>query len=88
MTLQTAYRNRIDDVVGPRLRHLAPAGLTRTRRVASTPARSALRWLALLGGRSLLPLAACGLILGTALWGPWIGLVLTYAWWRVVTWSA
>lgn len=35
--------------------------------------------------RSLLPLATLTLILGTTLWGPWVTLGLTVAWWRLVT---
>ena len=45
----------------------------------------AARRLAVLVGRSLLPLVALSLILGTFLWGPWITLGLTFAWWTAVT---
>jgi hypothetical protein len=43
------------------------------------------RRLALLAGRSLYPLVALVLVLGTLLWGPWVTLVLTAAWWIAVT---
>lgn len=36
-------------------------------------------------GRSLLPISAIVIILGTILWGPWVSLVLTVVWWKVVT---
>ena len=36
-------------------------------------------------GRSLIPLAALGLIVGTLWWGPFVTLVLAVAWWRLVT---
>lgn len=36
-------------------------------------------------GRSLFPLVALLLIAGTALWGPWVTLVLAFAWWNVIT---
>ena len=35
--------------------------------------------------RSLFPLVTLVLILGTTLWGPWVTLGLTVAWWRTVT---
>lgn len=35
-------------------------------------------------GRSLLPIVALVLILGTFWWGPWVTLGLTFVWWRVV----
>ncbi len=41
--------------------------------------------LLLYAGRSLLPLVALLLILGTFLWGPWVTLGLTAAWWMAVT---
>ncbi len=48
----------------------------------SMPLHVRLGWIV---GRSLLPLVALGLLLGTLLWGPWVSLVLTYLWWRLVT---
>jgi hypothetical protein len=51
------------------------------------PARtlSAPPWsLRQLTGRSLLPLAALLLIAGVAVYGPWVGLVLAWCWWRLV----
>lgn len=36
-------------------------------------------------GRSLLPIVALVLIAGTFLWGPWVTLLLTVVWWRIVT---
>lgn len=41
--------------------------------------------LGYLVGRSLFPIVGLALILGTLLWGPWVTLVLTYVWWRIVT---
>lgn len=35
-------------------------------------------------GRSLFPISAVLLIAGTLVWGPWITLVLTLLWWRLV----
>jgi hypothetical protein len=35
--------------------------------------------------RSLFPLVACALLLLVPLIGPWLLLVLTFAWWRIVT---
>ena len=35
--------------------------------------------------RSLFPFVALALLAGTALWGPWVTLVLTAAWWIAVT---
>jgi hypothetical protein len=37
-----------------------------------------------LPGRSLFPLVALALIAVTALWGPWVTLVLVAAWWSIV----
>ena len=37
-------------------------------------------------GRSLFPIVTVALLAGTMLWGPWVSLVLTFAWWRCVTW--
>ncbi len=34
--------------------------------------------------RSLFPLVALVLILGTFAWGPWVTLGATYLWWRIV----
>lgn len=36
-------------------------------------------------GRSLLPIVALVLILGTFVWGPWVTLGLTVAWWVTIT---
>ena len=36
-------------------------------------------------GRSLFPIMALLLILGTLVWGPWVTLVLAVVWWRIVT---
>jgi len=36
-------------------------------------------------GRSLFPIAALALILGTLVWGPWVTLLLAAVWWKVVT---
>ena len=36
-------------------------------------------------GRSLFPFVSLALIAGTMLWGPWVTLILTVAWWKVVT---
>ena len=36
-------------------------------------------------GRSLFPIVALLIILGTALWGPWVTLILTAVLWRIVT---
>ena len=41
--------------------------------------------LALCAGRSLLPLVALLIVLGTFVWGPWVTLGLTAAWWMAVT---
>jgi hypothetical protein len=41
--------------------------------------------LGMVFGRSLFPIAALALLGGTALWGPWVTLVLTVAWWIAVT---
>ena len=35
-------------------------------------------------GRSLFAFSALALLLGTLLWGPWVTLLLTLTWWRVV----
>ena len=35
-------------------------------------------------GRSLFPITALVLILGTLVWGPWVSLGLTFVWWRIV----
>lgn len=37
----------------------------------------------LLAGRSLIPLAALAIILGTVLWGPWVSLLLAAGFWYV-----
>lgn len=50
---------------------VAPRGPT-LRRVLALPARS------------LFPLVALALILGTAWWGPWVTLVLVALWWGIV----
>ncbi len=34
--------------------------------------------------RSLFPLVALLVIAGSALWGPWVSLVLAYGWWKIV----
>ncbi|MFT5285074.1 MAG: hypothetical protein ACI8TQ_001235 [Planctomycetota bacterium] len=36
-------------------------------------------------GRSLFPIVATVLILGTLWWGPWITMILAILWWRTVT---
>lgn len=36
-------------------------------------------------GRSLFPFAALAILLGTLVWGPWVTLFLTFAWWRIVS---
>jgi hypothetical protein len=36
-------------------------------------------------GRSLFPLVAVVILLGTFWWGPWVTLALTAAWWTTVT---
>ena len=41
--------------------------------------------LLLAAGRSLLPLVALLIVLGTFVWGPWVTLGLTAAWWMAVT---
>ena len=48
------------------------------------PVREAVREAGWILGRSLFPFVALALILGTALWGPWVTLGLTLVWWRVV----
>lgn len=58
---------------------LAAPKVSRRRRAGAA------RGLARLVGRSLFPIAALTLILGTVLWGPWGTLVLAAAWWNVVT---
>jgi hypothetical protein len=35
--------------------------------------------------RSLYPIVALGILLGTTLWGPWVSLLLVAGWWNVVT---
>ena len=55
------------------------AGTRPARRVQPAHAR-----LDLVLWRSLFPLAALALLAGTALWGPWVTLVLTVAWWLAV----
>lgn len=37
--------------------------------------------LALIAGRSLIPLTALVIILGTMWWGPWVTLLLAAGWW-------
>lgn len=57
-------------------------------RVSPSRWRPVPAWLGELGwiaGRSLFPIVALLLILGTVLWGPWVTLVLTFLWWRLVT---
>lgn len=44
--------------------------------------RSGLARLGLYLGRSLVPVLALGVIAGTAVWGPWVSLVLAYGAWR------
>ncbi len=56
--------------------------------VTRTPTTSPSAVLFQLVGRSLFPIVALALISGTLLWGPWVSLVLTIIWWRIVTWSA
>ena len=36
-------------------------------------------------GRSLFPLVALVLLVGTLWWGPWGTLALAFLWWRLVT---
>ena len=52
---------------------------------ASTRARTVLTGAGRLLGRSLFPIAALTLIASTALFGPWVTLVLAVVWWTVVT---
>ena len=40
--------------------------------------------LAAVIGRSLFPVIALVLLAGTFVWGPWVTLVATYVWWRLV----
>ncbi len=35
-------------------------------------------------GRSLFPIFALVVILGTVVWGPWVSLAITFIWWRIV----
>lgn len=49
------------------------------------PSRSGFGSPAQVLGRSLFPIVALALIAGTAIWGPWVTAVLTFAWWKVVT---
>ena len=37
--------------------------------------------LALILGRSLIPITALVIILGTIWWGPWVSLLLAAGWW-------
>jgi len=39
--------------------------------------------LGLIAGRSLIPLTALVIILGTMWWGPWVTLLLAAGWWYV-----
>ena len=36
-------------------------------------------------GRSLIPIVALVIIVGTVWWGPYVTLILALAWWRLVT---
>jgi hypothetical protein len=47
--------------------------------------KSPLSSLLLACARSLYPLAALGILLGTVIWGPWVSLLLAFAWWSFVT---
>jgi len=52
------------------------------------PSRRVPGWLASTGrvlGHSLFPFAALGIIAGTLVWGPWVTLLLTLVWWKIVT---
>ena len=54
----------------------------------ATPWRPVPAWIEEIGwivGRSLFPIVALLLIWGTVIWGPLVTLVLTVAWWRLVT---
>ena len=35
--------------------------------------------------RSLFPIVALGILLGSLLYGPWVALVLVIVWWNIVT---
>ncbi|TAJ23664.1 MAG: hypothetical protein EPO68_02580 [Planctomycetota bacterium] len=48
------------------------------------PTSPALRRVLALPARSLFPLVALLLILGTVWWGPWVTLALVALWWGVV----
>lgn len=48
-------------------------------------ARPLLFRLGLILGRSLFPLIAVGILLGTMWWGPWVSLLFALLWWRVVS---
>lgn len=41
-------------------------------------------WLIATMLRSLFPITALAIILGTMWWGPWISLCFTLVWWRIV----
>jgi hypothetical protein len=62
---------------GPR-----PKDLTFTERDGYFMRRIVSRF-GLLAGRSLIPLAALAIILGTVLWGPWVSLLLAAGFWYV-----
>ena len=51
---------------------------------ATAPTNAASWPLRQLIGRSMLPLVALLLIAGVAIYGPWVGLALTWLWWRLV----
>ncbi len=48
------------------------------------PSRNILSNIGLILGRSLFPLTAIMLILGTILWGPWVSLILAIVWFMIV----
>ena len=59
--------------------------MTRTSRSHAAVPPAAAPFAAMLVGRSLFPIVALGLILGTLWWGPWVSLALSLTWWRIVT---
>ena len=61
----------------------APPGRVGPSLRASTA--KSVRNLGWLVGRSLFPLCALVLLLGTLWWGPWVTFALTFIWWRIVT---
>lgn len=50
----------------------------------STRAPGVARRIGMVLGRSFFPFAALAIIVGTVVWGPWVSLGLTLAFWFVV----